>query len=320
MKFGRPLSGCAVNVSVSEGDDSAAHGFPAWQVNRTTLQIATALFGQGATVVFGHDWRPDGVMEAICTFARQVQPPLPLAPEEAQASGQPLLLNVLPWPDHPVLSEPDLARLRSTLRIESAGLPAELEGVDQQARSEAPTGRLYRYARARGLTSLRYRLNDVSHARLCLGGRRGGAQGRYPGVVEEAYLAVKARKPLYIAGLLGGAAQQVIAAIEGAEIPDDFCDPKRTPPLDVYEHPPFKESADTEDDRVLNREIVWKAFAETKPEGIAAANGLTVEQNRELFHTPVLDRAIELMLAGLAQLRPEWSSKPIARAADGSQH
>jgi hypothetical protein len=87
----RPLAGCIVNLSISESDDSAERGFPSWQVNRVTLQIVAALFGQGASVVFGHDWREDGVMQAVYGFARQVQPPVPLSPTKAVAEAQPLL-------------------------------------------------------------------------------------------------------------------------------------------------------------------------------------------------------------------------------------
>ena len=36
---------------------------------------------------------------------------------------------------------------------------------------------------------------------------------------------------------------------------------------------------------------------------IATANGLTVEENDELFHTPVVDRVIELVLIGLSRIR-----------------
>jgi hypothetical protein len=110
VTFDRPLAGCVVNLSVSESDDSATRGFPAWQVNRVTLQIVAALFGQGATIVFGHDWREDGVMEAVYSYARQVQPPIPLTPEEARADSQPLLMNLVPWPDEPLLSARDLER------------------------------------------------------------------------------------------------------------------------------------------------------------------------------------------------------------------
>ena len=76
----RPLANYSVNLSISESDDSVKRGFPEWQVNRVTLQVTTSLFGQGASLVFGHDWREDGVMQAIHAFAMQIQPPVPLPP------------------------------------------------------------------------------------------------------------------------------------------------------------------------------------------------------------------------------------------------
>ena len=103
----RPLAGAVVNLSISDNEDSAERGFPAWQVNRVTLQVVAALFGQGVGVIFGHDWREDGIMEAVHGFARQMQSPVPISQDEAEAIEQPLLRNLLPWPDEPRLS-PDL--------------------------------------------------------------------------------------------------------------------------------------------------------------------------------------------------------------------
>jgi hypothetical protein len=157
----RPLEGCIVNLSISESDNSVERGFPSWQVNRITLQIVAALFGQGASVVFGHDWREDGVMEAVFGFARQVQAPIPLSVEESSVEGQPLLRNLLPWPQKPYLSEPDLEQLSSTLRVEQAGLPPELQPFEDEASRPDANQAVYQYVRARGLTFLRRRLNEV---------------------------------------------------------------------------------------------------------------------------------------------------------------
>lgn len=298
----RPLSGCIVNLSISESDDSEHRGFPSWQVNRVIVQIVAALFGQGASVVFGHDWREDGVMEAVYGFARSIQTPFPLLPAQSAAEAQPLLKNLLPWPDKPHLSEQDLEQLSPTLRVESAGLPRELQAFDEQARRTEPNSPLYRYIRARGLTFLRHRLNVDCHVRLCLGGRRSGFAGRYPGVIEEALLAVTGAKPLYLASFLGGATEQVVDAIVGKTITDEFCHP--TSLQDLYKAPPIKEyDAATREDRTIDRVAVWSEFARTGRDGLAAANGLTVEENDELFHTPVIDRVIELVLIGLSRLR-----------------
>jgi hypothetical protein len=303
----RPLAGCVINLSISESDDSLQRGFPTGQVNRTTLQVVAALFGQGASVLFGHDWREDGIMEAVYGFARQVQAPIPLSPDEAAADEQPLLRNLLPWPDKPYLPERDLEQLSSTLRVETAGLPKELQVFDGEARRAGPNNGLYQYVRARGLTFLRQRLNDASHVRFCLGGRTSGYAGRYPGVIEEAFLAIKEKKPLYLAGFLGGATQQVVNAIDGKRMPDDFCRP--TPLQGLYENPVVKEAdGTTRDDRVIDRAAVWNAFAVAGRKNIAITNGLTIEENDELFHTPVVDRAIELVLTGVSRLKPNLTA------------
>ena len=247
-------------------------------------------------------------MQAVYGFARRVQPPVPLAPANAAAEAQPLLRNLLPWPDKPVLSERDLEQLSSTLRIESVGLPRELQAFDEEARHTDPNNPLYQYIRARGLTFLRHRLNDACHVRLCLGGRRSGFAGRYPGVIEEAFLAVTDKKPLYLASFLGGATEQVVDAIEGKQMEDDFC---RTTPLQaLYNAPPVKESdAATRGDRIIDRTAVWRVFAEAGREKLSAANGLTPEENDELLHTPVIDRTIELVLIGLSRLWPVFARR-----------
>jgi hypothetical protein len=298
----RPLAGRLINLSISESNDSVSRGYPSWQINRVTLQLVAALFGQGAGLVFGHDWREDGVMEAICGFARQVQPPIPLSEEDVVAEIQPLLWNLLPWPNRPYLSEQDLERLSSTLRVEPAGLPDELRTLAEEAFRAEPNTDLYSYVRARGLTYLRHRLTSTCDVRLCLGGRRGGFAGRYPGIVEEALLAIRSDKPLYLAGSLGGAAEQVIDAMEGKGMPEDFC-PR--PPEELYQRFSTRELDNgTLSDRIIDREAIWNEFAEAGVARLAKANGLTVKENEELLHTPVIDQVVELVLTGLSNLKP----------------
>jgi hypothetical protein len=278
----RPLASYTVNLSISESDDSLGRGFPLWQVNRVTLQVTAALFGQGANVVFGHDWREDGVMETIHGFALQVQPPIPLLSEEAVASGQPLLRNILPWPDKPRLSNDDLERLVSTLRVELAGLPAEVAPYENEARRLGASSPLYQYVRARGLTHLRRRLNAESDVRLCIGGRTEGSAGRYPGVIEEALLAIQVGKPLFLAGFLGGATQQVTHAIEGRDMPEDFCRPG--PINELYETPPIVETdRGTQIDRSLDRRALWVMFRQAGVAGLVERNHLNPKKTKSFF-------------------------------------
>jgi hypothetical protein len=292
----RPLSGLFVGLSISESDDSTGRGFPAWQVNRVTMQFVAALMGQGAGVVFGHDWRDDGVMEAMHAFALRMQ-----APHGAEAAGAPaggpLLQNLLPWPDEPKLSEAERERLASTLSVEPAGLPDDLAPAVREDGQAFPEP----YLRARGLTHLRRKLNERTQARVCVGGRTRGSQGRYPGVIEEAFLSVEARQPLFLIGFLGGAARQVIDAVEGRPgPPPDFAAP--TGLGGIYEAVRRERRTAGPDDEI-DRGRVWSAFKSIGVPGLSESNKLTVEQNRELFHTPAVERAIQLVLLGLARIK-----------------
>jgi hypothetical protein len=231
-----------------------------------------------------------------------MQPPVPLAPAEAEKIAEPLLRNILPWPDEPRLSNEDLERLASTLRVEKAGLPDELKPYEEAAKKEGSSSPLYRYIRARGLTNLRRRLNASSHARLCVGGRTSGAAGRCPGVIEEALLALQGGKPLYLAGLLGGATNQIIQAFRGAKMSETFCAPTQV--NELYVAPPVVErDPATRQDRLVDRSAVWDDFSKAGRASLSETNGLSTEENEELFSTLVLDRMIQLVLTGLSRLR-----------------
>jgi hypothetical protein len=289
-------------LSISESEDSEGRGYPSWQINRTTLQIAAALIGQGACVVFGHDWREDGVMEAVHAFAQQLVAPVTFLQDDTVGSEQPLLRNILPWPDRPSLKEDEIRRLASTLRLDLEELPQELITNSATAIAAGAQSPAYRYLRARSLTHLRRRLVEVSCARFCAGGRRYGYEGRYPGIVEESLLTLRAGQPLYLAGLLGGATRDVINAIQGKQMPPDFCRSEDVQKL--FDAPPFGEGDHTtEVDRQLDPRATWIEFEGAGRTGVAAANSLTLEENEELFETPVLDRVIQLVVAGIARSR-----------------
>jgi len=108
--------------------------------------------------------------------------------------------------------------------------------------------------------------------------------------------------PLYVSGLLCGAALQIIEAMEVSEMSSDF-----SPATDagaLYFSPPVVEhDLATLSDRQVDRHDVWVAFHEAGVGGLAERNGLSIEENQELFTTPILDRIVELVLIGLSRLR-----------------
>jgi hypothetical protein len=121
-------------------------------------------------------------------------------------------------------------------------------------------------------------------------------------VIEEAFLALRTSKPLYLAGILGGATRQLIDAIEGRPMLEDFCVP--TAVDELYLAPPVPErDPGTEADRLVDRAVIWETFRRAGRPRLAEANALSPGENAELFATPVLDRVIQLVLTGIARLR-----------------
>jgi len=74
---------------------------------------------------------------------------------------------------------------------------------------------------------------------------------------------------------------------------------------DLYRAPPseaVETSLATVADRQVDVDYVWAELRRIGVVGLSQANGLSASENTELFHTPVLDRVIQLMLTGLSRL------------------
>jgi len=276
----------AVGISISDSEESRRLGFPPPLVARMTALLAEALCSHGVRLVFGHDWRPNGVMLEALRLAQDYSGP---------ASGaEPMMTNLVPWPDHPALGPEDRDRLSHILRVEEAGLPQGLTDGSPGSSELAVTDRTtpeHRGLRARALTHLRHQLVARSDARLCLGGRLRGYSGRYPGIVEEAYLTLEAGQPLYLSGLIGGASALLISALRGEDCPPDLL---ANPALKdaVLEPDPYP---------TLDPRTIWDRFVALGEDGLARMNGLTPEENRELLEAETIDAVAELVLRGIGK-------------------
>jgi hypothetical protein len=102
-----------------------------------------------------------------------------------------------------------LANVATLKEIASpAGAPERLPPLARQ-----PDERLWG---SLALTKMREEMSAVIDARVVLRGRLSGQQGLYPGVAEEALLALAVGVPLYVAGGFGGCGRAVASALGGA--------------------------------------------------------------------------------------------------------
>lgn len=228
-KGSRPLAGLVVGLSISEPEDlQSTTGFTKADVSRFVVRFSETLLGLGARLVFGHDWRPGGVMEVVSEAAIRYRQ---LTGGDTAQRDTWSILNLVPWPDVPAVEAWRRERFQEVIRIEEAGLPISLEEWRRFAEvvgdrcpaapeRNTPMDPLQtRWWRAVALSHLRCRLTQQCDVRVCLGGKvkpwsqenRGGHQGWFAGVIEEAFSSQSAGKPVLLGGLFGGASRLLIS-------------------------------------------------------------------------------------------------------------
>ena len=270
----------SVGISVSPCEDAEAIGYDERQINRITIRIAQYFLYKNMRVIFGHDWRANGVMHAVLNCAE-----IAAAAIESH-SGEPRMLNLVSTQGAPI------SRIAGDAQRLAHGVLAVRTLHDHLAASGAADGVRARLSQADELSVLRYHLTNLLSpgCRICLGGRIHGFEGHYAGVAEEAYFALEMNKPLYVVGGFGGAAAAVCAALEGKEWADGY-DALR--PMNYA------------DDRGSNLPHMPPSDGIDRPlrdfglETLSRANGLDRQENQQLFAATDIEAALSLIWRGM---------------------
>ena len=188
----------SVGISISPCTDAERLGYDNRQVNRVVIRMAQFFLDRDMRVIFGHDWREDGVMRAIADCAE-------VAASRGGSQSEPRMLNIV------AASRSSLSREGIAAERASGGalqvMPTD-EACEQAGAAEIrDVNASPRQVRAGELTRMRHCITRLLEpgCRVCLGGRTTGFEGKEPGVAEEARLAFEYRKPLYLLAAFGGA-------------------------------------------------------------------------------------------------------------------
>ena len=203
-----------IGLSISFAEELSDVGYNLEDVKRATIRLSELLLSAGARLVFGDDWRPDGVMDAICRIAVKYQPHL-----EGKTIPKPLIQCLVAWPHEPNLDSEvrrDLEQ-RGVLKVEKVPLP--------KGDWAEPNGAL---CRAIALSEMRHTLTECTNALICLGGDKKSDEGFFDAIVEDAYNTVVAQHPLFIGSFLGGTAKKLALSLEDPSIKHKYF--KRSPP------------------------------------------------------------------------------------------
>lgn len=261
-------SGLNVGISISRSEDLARFGLTETHVRMALGEIARAVLVADGRLIYGGHLRDDGytlfLVQEIERFGRRNRP----------------FTGYVPYSEHRQMSVDeinerveDIGVIGAYVFLDAAGRP--IDPVADRSLDPTPVDESTEKG---ALSAARAVMSDVIDGRVALGGQREGFRGRIPGVIEETILAVRAGKPVYIAGGYGGAAGDMAVALN--------IDNANWLGLDVAGNPYLDEL------RAAAAEHGWEA----------TANGLSEEENQRLAITYRASEVASLIVTGLSRL------------------
>jgi hypothetical protein len=197
------LQGAVVGISVSESADLRRLGLTEAHCELAVAELARAIFIAGGTIVYAGRLIPTGFTDILLNELRRYR------------ADRDALVLCIPEPEHRRLSDGELRRRERELHssAELVCLDASGKQIDINNRPNNPAST----DPAAALTAMRQHITSLCDARVLVGGRLRGFQGSMPGVLEEAFMSIRASQPLYSAGGFGGAALAVAGALGYAD-------------------------------------------------------------------------------------------------------
>lgn len=283
----RFLEGKNVAISISESPDSSTLGIGKAMFEDLSVELARHLLISGAHLVYGGDLRPGGFTELFKDLAYQY------GIFEKDKSLKNYFTNYLAWPIYIGMTPASQAEYKSCrINCQKAEIPDTIP-VDLRDIMVPPTTVENLYYWAESLKSMRHEMESHIDARIILGGRVTGFKGYMPGLYEEATNAAKANHPIFLLGGFGGASARLIQLVKGETSSEKLfaeC-------CSNHSYQDFVSYLDKEKG-VMNFKVL-DVFSNNMS---VLKNGLSKEENEQLFVTTNVTEIIALVLKGLHTL------------------
>lgn len=251
--------------------------------------LARYLLTANATLVYGGDLREGGFTNFIFDEALILQ-------NRFQKEIQPIE-NYIAFPIYTKNDEEIIdwkARYIKVAKMNNVDPPKDIKDACGDCKTFIiPNSTPNKYIWSRSLTNMRETMIDNCDIRICAGGKHSGYKGCMPGVLEEVLIAVEKKKPLYLLGGFGGVVSDVCEIIETGQLPA-----KLTQDWQIKNNENYEDLLKYIDEQGMNKYEYNKLTDILKWE-ILETNGLTEEENIELFKTPFIEKAVYLVIKGL---------------------
>lgn len=240
-----------LGISVSDSPDLDRLGLLDTHFRMTLGELARTVVIAGGALYYGGHLQPEGItnflIEELYRYGRRDRP----------------LKVCLAWTVHRTMTVKQIAEQKEFLGLFGEIIFLSLDGERLEGPVEEPPQENFSpQERATALSGLRNFITDNTDARMVIGGKRAGFEGRMPGILEEILFSLERCQPLFLAGGFGGATLDVIRTLR---------------PTFANWLPPVQEQ-DTLDQRVRKGlEEIGRVATRSKWDGYE--NGLNEEEN-----------------------------------------
>ena len=299
-----------IAVSISDCDDLNRYGLSKDHFDTLSDEIHLYLLVAGLKIAYGGSLKIDRSKATNFTL-RLFDLVRDYSKLAEGVNAKPLknaILNVAPWPLWLSYGDSEWKLFAGDVAAYLEGPRPALQWSDDEVFPPRGESRIIasdtpqrRYAWARGLTAMRELITERTQARLVIGGKLEGFSGLVPGVVEEAWLSMMQKKPLYLAGGFGGAARAVCDLMQGQarqELSETWARNK------VSDYDAALALYSQHGGNFCSIERMSTDIAKSASAGLETAlnNGLDETENRELRYCAEPQRIAQLVLKGLGRV------------------
>lgn len=274
-----------VAISISESQDIEQFNQRLYHLRSFIVELARYLLVFNSNLIYGGDIRYDKEFNFAEIIAQLVMS------YNSEYKKNAIVTNYTSFPYYEKISDElktDLLDIVEFIDIKPDD-KFNLQNIEEIEKS---------YITAQTLTMMRVIITEEMDIKIVAGGKDVNFSGKYPGILEETYLAMLKEKPVFLIGGFGGATKKIINALQG-NISEVFSleyqlkTPEFKKLYEYYESIGEKEEIDYE-----------KITLFLKDKGIKGLkNGISIEENIILFESTNLYEIVSLIIKGLNNIK-----------------
>ena len=276
-----------VGISISESEELSQLGFSKIHIQDAMIEFARYLLVHGATLAYGGDLRSDGYTFLLSELAFQYRSNQDQDKQHfINFSSFPVYLNISP--------KHKFEFIKNRVDFRPIKPPGNLKISTKTY--IPPIGNENKFIWAESLSKMRSEMNQATNSRIFIGGKCRGFSGKYPGILEEAILALNSNIPTYFIGAFGGATKSIIDLLLNRKC-KEFTEAWQ------FENKNYQDFCEYYNKQTKNQKIDYTEISSLienySLERLCENNGLDEKDNLRLFETNHIPEMIFLVIKGL---------------------